>query len=105
TVLGENAECPSLSPDDRFLAYKKRVGPSPDAWRLHVLELATGKERIVGSEVRYIDDQVEWLDAHLVLYAVPRRTTSMSVVWAASVDGGSPPRIFLSQAESPAVVR
>src|SRR4029453_17529121 len=38
TVLHENVECPSLSPDNRLIAYKKRVGPQPDAWRLYILD-------------------------------------------------------------------
>jgi hypothetical protein len=105
TVLRENVECPSLSPDNTRLAYKKRVGPSPDSWRLHVLDLETGAERLIGGEERYIDDQVEWLDSTHVLYGVPRRTTSMSDVWVASIDGQERARLFLSQAESPIVVR
>jgi hypothetical protein len=104
TVLRTGVECPSLSPDGRLLAYKKRVGPSPDSWRLHVLELATNVERIVDGETRYIDDQVEWLDRQRLLYAIPRRTTSISDVWVVPVDGGGPARIFLEEAESPIVV-
>ena len=104
TVLRMGVECPSLSPDGRLLAYKKRVGPSPDSWRLHVLELATNVERIIDGETRYIDDQVEWLDSQHVLYAIPRRTTAISDVWVAPVDGGGSARIFLSEAESPIVV-
>lgn len=105
TVIREGAECPALSPDGRRLAYKKRVGPSPDAWRLHVLALETNEERILTSETRYINDQVEWLDATHVLYGIPRRTTSIVDVWVAPIDGSTPPRIFLSEAESPVVVR
>jgi hypothetical protein len=105
TVLREGVECPSLSPDGRFLAYKKRVGPSPDSWRLHVLGLDTNVERLVASEARYIDDQVEWLDARNLLYAVPRRTTAVSDVWVAPIDGSSPARVFLPEAESPIIVR
>ena len=105
TVMRENVECPALSPDNRLLAYKKRVGPSPDSWRLHVLDLQTNAERIVAAETRYIDDQVEWLDDRRVLYAIPRRTTTMSDVWVAPIEGGEAARIFLPQAESPIVVR
>jgi hypothetical protein len=105
TVMRENVECPALSPDNRLLAYKKRIGPSPDSWRVHVLDLQTNVERIVAAETRYIDDQVEWLDDRHVLYAVPRRTTTMSDVWVAAIDGAEPARIFLQQAESPIVVR
>ena len=105
TVMRENVECPSLSPDNRMLAYKKRVGPSPDSWRIHVLDLQTNVERILEGEKRYIDDQVEWLDDRHVLYGVPRRTTSISDVWVVSTDNAEPARVFLSAAESPVVVR
>jgi hypothetical protein len=105
TVVRDSVECPSLSPDGRLLAYKKRVGPSPDAWRLHVLDLETNAERVLTSETRYVNDQVEWLDATHVLYGIPRRTTAISDVWVAPVDGSTPARIFLSEAESPAIVR
>jgi len=104
TVLRQNVECPSLSPDNRLLAYKKRVGPSPDSWRIHVLDLATGAERMLDGETRYVDDQVEWLDATHLLYAIPRRTTSISDVWVLPVDGSAPAKLFLPEAESPIVV-
>jgi hypothetical protein len=104
-VLREGVECPSLSPDGRLLAYKKRVGPSPDSWRLHVLALDANVERPVASETRYVDDQVEWLDAQNLLYAIPRRTTAVSDVWVAPIEGSSPARVFLPEAESPIVVR
>jgi hypothetical protein len=105
TVIREGVECPSLSPDNRLLAYKKRVGPSPDAWRLHVLDLTTNVERMIGAETRYIDDQVEWLDERHVLYGIPRRTTAISDVWVASIDGNEAARVFLPEAESPIIVR
>lgn len=105
TVMRENVECPAISPDNRLLAYKKRIGPSPDSWRIHVLDLQTNAERVVAAETRYIDDQVEWLDDRHVLYAIPRRTTATSDVWVAPIDGAEPSRILLPQAESPIVVR
>lgn len=105
TVLRDNVECPSLSPDNRLLAYKRRIGPSPDSWRIHVLDLATDRERMVAAETRYIDDQVEWLDNSHLLYAIPRRTTVISDVWVAPIDDSAPARIFLSEAESPIVIR
>ena len=105
TVLHENAESPSLSPDNRLIAYKKRVGPRPDAWRLYILDLATMAERRVAAETRFIDDQPEWLDNGQVLYAVPRPGTATSDVWVAPIDGPGPARVFLADAESPIVVR
>jgi len=101
----ENVECPSLSPDNRLIAFKKHVGPGANGWRLAVLDVATMAERVLSAETRWVDDQVEWLDSAHVLYAVPRRTTSILDVWVAPVDGSAPARVFLSQAESPIVVR
>jgi hypothetical protein len=105
TVLHENVECPSLSPDDRLIAYKKKVGPRPDAWRLYVLDLTTMTERPIAAETRFIDDQAEWLDNAQVLYAVPRPGTATSDVWVSPVDGLGPARVFLTEAESPIVAR
>jgi hypothetical protein len=105
TVLHENVECPSLSPDNRLIAYKRRVGPKPDAWRLYILDLATMTERPLAGETRYVDDQAEWLDNTQVLYAVPRPGTATSDSWVAPVDGSGPARVFLAEAESPIVVR
>jgi hypothetical protein len=105
TVLHENVECPSLSPDNHRIAYKKRVGPQPDAWRLYTLDLASMAERPIAAETRFIDDQAEWLDDAHVLYAVPRPGTPTSDAWVAPIDGDGPARIFLEEAESPIVVR
>ena len=105
TVLRDNVECPSLSPDNRLLAFKKRVGPRADEWRLAVLDLKTMAERLIAAETRRIDDQVEWLDATHVLYSVPGGTTSISDVWVAPIDAGEAARIFLHDAESPIIVR
>jgi hypothetical protein len=105
TTLRENVECPSLSPDERRIAFKKHVGPGGDGWRLAVLDLPTMTERLIAGESRWIDDQVEWLDNRRVLYAVPRRTTATSDVWVASVDDDAPAQMFLREAESPVVVR
>ena len=105
TVVRDNVECPSLSPDNRRIAFKKRIGSRSDEWRLAVLDLETMTERLIAAETRRIDDQVEWLDSAHVLYAVPGGPTSTSDVWVAPIDGRAPARIFLSQAESPIVVR
>jgi len=109
-VLRENAECPSLSPDERRVAIKSRVPGSPTAWRLHVIDLQTLEEWPVAGEGRSIDDQVEWLDNEQVLYGAleERGLPSEAMnVWVASAERNATvaPRIFIHGAESPAVVR
>ena len=107
-VIHENVECPSLSPDGRHIAYKKRLQDGDRIlWQLHVLDLASDRE-IALSEKRSIDDQLEWLDDRTVLYSVPSADDGSSPstdVWMASMDGAAAPRRFLRNAYSPASAR
>ena len=106
TVLRENVECPSLSPDNRLIAFKKRVGPDMNPWRFYVLDLATMAERPITAETRSVDDQIEWLDDTHVLYGVPRaKQPAIRDIWVSPVDDSAPARVFLPEAESPIVVR
>jgi hypothetical protein len=108
-VLKSNVECPSLSPDGTRIAYKKRVksGLFGQEWRLQVLDLATMTERSV-AETRNIDDQVEWLDGHNLLYYMPDDvppTTQRPDVWITNVDSNAAPQLYYPGASSPSVVR
>lgn len=94
-VLHQNVECPSLSPDETRVAYKKRVGDGK--WRLHVLDLETTAETPL-AETKSVDDQVEWLDDESILYGLD------GAVWVVNADGNGKPRMFLRDALSPAVV-
>jgi hypothetical protein len=94
-VVTENVECPSISPDNTRIAYKRREGGQ---WRFHVLELATMKDTAL-AETRGIDDQVEWLDNDHILYGFSPD------IWEVPADGSGVPRKYLSRALSPAVVR
>jgi hypothetical protein len=106
TVLRENVECPSISPDNRLLAYKKRVGGGVAPWRFHVLDLNTMSEKAIAAETRSIDDQIEWFDNAHVLYGAVRSSQSPVLdVWIAPVDGKEPARPFLRLADSPVLVR
>jgi hypothetical protein len=96
-VLRENVECPSLSPDETRIAYKKLVGGEGE-WRLHVLNLRT-KQDVILSETRSIDDQAEWLDRRTVLYSDGRD------LWSARADGTGRPQRLLADADSPATLR
>jgi hypothetical protein len=116
SVIRENAECPSMSPDGTRIAYKKRntvsgrpawIPPPEMLWQLHVLELATMSDTPL-AELRSVDDQLAWLDNLHVLYALPADQTDSSAstnVWMVSIDGKGPPGLFLPAAYSPAVVR
>jgi hypothetical protein len=107
-VIHENVECPSVSPDGTRIAYKKRVlEEGRVGWELHVLDLATRQDTAL-SETRSVDDQLEWLDNARVLYALsasPSGVSASTDVWEADAAGRTPPRLFLPNAYSPAVVR
>jgi hypothetical protein len=107
-VLRENVECPSLSPDGTRIAYKKRVDNIPGNWRLAVLDLSTLQDTLLNNETRSVDDQVEWLDDTHVLYGLAeiRQPGQLATdIWVASTDANEQPRIYVSDALSPAVVR
>jgi hypothetical protein len=94
-VIGEDVECPSLSPDGKRIAFKQRSG---DRWRLTVLDLASGR-RTPLAETRSVDDQVEWLDDRRILYGLE------GDVWVVPANGRGAPRVYIQDALSPAVVR
>jgi hypothetical protein len=96
-VVRSHVECPSLSPDGRRIAYKRRIGKR-DAWRLHVLDLASGRD-VALAERRSIDDQPEWLDARNVVYSDDRN------VYAVPADGGGRPHRLVARASSPVGLR
>jgi hypothetical protein len=107
-VVAEDIECPSLSPDETHIAFKKRFGSGLDVWwQPAVFNVAT-KEVTVLPEPKHIDDQIEWLDDGHILYAVGHSVSAAlrrADVWSLAIDGASPPSLFIRDAESPAVVR
>src|SRR6185503_15185760 len=88
-VEAEDVECPSVSPDGKRVAYKVRARPGTFEWHLAVRELESGAVRRLEAETRSVDDQVEWLDDHRVLYmlrdAGPPPTLRPDV-WVLDVD-------------------
>jgi Tol biopolymer transport system component len=102
TILHENVECPSLSPDGTRIAFKKLM---TNRWQLAVLDLATMQETAL-AEPEGIDDQVEWLDNDHILYQKadydPPKWVSVFVIPA---DGSGKPEVFVENATSPVVVR
>jgi hypothetical protein len=109
TVLREGVECPSLSPDETRIAFKKQTGSGGTAlWQVAVLDLATLSETVLSTETHNVDDQVEWLDDGHLLYglpAAPAPAGAVTNVWSLATDGSGPPQLLASGAWSPAVIR
>jgi hypothetical protein len=68
-----------------------------------VLDLKMMKDRFV-ADTRNVDDQVEWLDDHTLLYAVDTGRGASST-WAVPANGSGRPYLFIADGDSPAVVR
>jgi hypothetical protein len=96
-MLRKDVECPSLSPDETSIAFKRRVGEGA-SWRLSTVDLRTGHETRL-AETASVDDQVEWLDDERILYA---RSGS---IWVVPADGTGRPERLIEGADSPAVIR
>jgi hypothetical protein len=103
-VLRDGVECPSLSPDNRRIAFKK--ARTPGEWQLTVLDLATMQETAL-AEPQSVDDQVEWLDDATILYQQTVYDSTQNAwisVMRIPADGSGAPAIFASRVGSPAVV-
>lgn len=97
-VLRQNVSSPSISMDQKRLAFAKVISTIGPTFRLFALDLATMAETAL-AEDRSIDDQVVWLDNSRVIYGRGADT------WSAAADGSGEPTIFMHDALSPAVVR
>jgi hypothetical protein len=104
-VVHAGVECPSLSPDNTRIAFKRRVGSqSRGWWQIAVLDLSSMKESLLTAETRSVDDQVEWLDDERVAYHITGEGTPADL-WAVRVDGTGRPERIRRAAYSPAVLR
>ncbi|MFD9883723.1 TolB family protein [Streptomyces alboflavus] len=104
-TLRENVECPSLSPDNTRLAFKKRVrGGTKNPWRLYVLDLRTLREHPL-AERHSVDDQAAWLDDDTLAYALPGREGRKQDIWTVRADGSGRPELRVPGGSSPARVR
>ena len=106
TSVRESVECPSLSPDETRIAFKKNISTTATAhWSIAVLDLTTNKETVM-PDPRNIDDQIEWLDDSTLLYGVPREgQPGDSDVWSIPADGRGASALFIEHATSPSAVR
>ncbi|MEV6054860.1 TolB-like translocation protein [Streptomyces sp. NPDC052107] len=102
TTLVENVECPSLSPDETRIAFKKRVLSRTNLWHEYVLDLHTLRETAL-AERHSVDDQATWLDNHTVAYALPTDgRVGSSDLWSVPADGSGTPHLLIAGASSPA---
>jgi hypothetical protein len=105
-TLHEDAECPSLAPDGKYIVYKQHGDLPIGQWRLVRYDIATGQVTPL-AETRSVDDQVEWLNDSTVIYGLPRTGGQAAVddVWQVPADGTGAPKLLIPEAWSPAVVR
>ncbi|MGP5220752.1 hypothetical protein [Arthrobacter rhombi] len=106
TSVVENAECPSISPDGKQAAFKKRrTGAGPVHWDIAVLELDSKKETVIRLRNGF-DDQLEWLDNSTLLYGAPRDgAIGDSDIFSLEVAPNARPELFIEHAWSPSVER
>jgi hypothetical protein len=113
TVLRSDVECPSLSPDNRQIVFKKRLPGTVVSWRLSVLDLATLTDHPL-AETHSVDDQADWLDDNTIIYGLiddpagaaaisaanpgpPLLTAGASITtdtWAVPADGSGTARLL-----------
>ncbi|RLK60580.1 hypothetical protein [Actinokineospora cianjurensis] len=100
-TVRQSAECPSLSPDQTRVAYKKRGGRL-GTWQLFVLDLASGKEtQLPGSDG--VDDQAAWLNPTTLAYAKVQQGGAPTI-YESAADGSGQPRELVAAASSPGPV-
>jgi hypothetical protein len=107
TVVSDDVECPSLSPDGTRLAYKVRHddGFGLVTWTLAVLDLGT-MDRTDLAETRNVDDQVAWLDDDTVMYGLDDADSfsPRTDVYTVPADGSGEPALLVEAAWSPVLV-
>jgi hypothetical protein len=105
-VIEDNVECPSLSPDNRRVAFKQRARKAgPVAWEIWVIELDTRARRRL-PESQSVDDQLQWLDDNRIVYARPSADDPASTdEWVVPADGSGEPTRYLADAYSGGLVR
>ena len=107
-VIGDDVECPSLSPDGTKIAFKVRSGGGgivAVSWHLAVLDLGSGRRRDL-PEFHSVDDQVAWLGNDTVVYGLPRTSSGSAEtnLWSVPADGSGKPSRWITRGWSPSVV-
>lgn len=102
----ENAECPSLSPDGKLIAYKKRRADSvPAHWDIAVYDVAKRTEQLYPLDSGF-DDQLEWQDQDTLIFGQPREEAPGDAdIFSLDLVPGALPKLFIEHAWSPSVQR
>jgi hypothetical protein len=107
-LVRDDVECPSLSPGNTRLVFKRRVDDrhGPVQWRLATLDLASGDTALL-SETRSVDDQVAWLDDDRIMYALPASPNGSAETntWVLDTRTAAPPVLLVPDAYSTVVWR
>jgi hypothetical protein len=105
-TLRPDVECPSISPDGKRIAFKKRRANGRH-WDPAVLELASGRETVLPAE-KGVDDQIEWLDNDTLLYEATETRmggAKTDLMLRRLRADGPGEQLWLADAASPAVHR
>jgi len=96
-------ECPSLSPDGKRIAFKRRITDHGKVrWRPAVLDLATLRAHVL-PETRNVDDQIAWVDDRHVAYGLQEPGTGTADIWTLPADGSGTPHLLVAGAWSPSI--
>ncbi len=68
TVIAQDVECPSYNPAGDTIAFKKRL--STTRWAPATLNLSTMKTTVFTHIKQSVDDQIDWLNDHTMLYEI-----------------------------------
>jgi hypothetical protein len=104
-LIRPDVECPSFSPDGSRLAFKYKTGRA--SWLPAVLDLTT-QNVAVFKKSESVDDQIEWLDDHTLVYELTTRSAFAVKTDLMQLDmrsAGNTPKLWLRDAGSPAIAR
>jgi hypothetical protein len=98
TVIYDNVECPSISPDGTRIAFKQAVPGF--GWVPAIIDLKTMQQTTL-DEASSLDDQIEWLDANQIIYEL--RAGAEGELRVRDARANTPSKRWLGNASSPAV--